>query len=416
MFELRPPGSFPLCRDTTLQEVAAEDLKRISAAVQEAVNPFPALGLLLTGSVARGEGTLIGDPQVGSRWLGDIECQLVFDDRRSAQAAEIDSRLCALEQHLNEDPENRRRGMKIGLKAVGTSRLARLRPAIFTCEMLEHAKLLWGEPDEIPQPEWWIAGKRQVPLQDAFRLLNNRIVQQVEARARRESGEAAPLYCEYALNKFWIELATSLSLFLECYRSSYRDRQKALETQLARNSYPLSRDRAQLLVSRLREAMAVKEGSAPPEIHSDAPFSEAAEVALEIWYWEAGRLAGRECEPGDWKSILPLLARIDTTAQRARDWGRFLLRRRTLRELRPGMTGICRIALEAGSVGNLIYGAASMLEFFWRDLEAGSAIGWQVSEFVGSLFRARPSVPFNRSIVALAVANAWDGHLRFAPM
>jgi hypothetical protein len=416
MFELQPPGSFPLCRDRALQATAANDLKKIATAVREAMRPLPTLGLILTGSVARGEGTLIADPEIGSRWLGDIECHLVFNDKRGAPVAEIDHNLLELERRLNGDSENRCRGMRIGLKAIGVSRLARLRPAIFTREMLEHGKLLWGEPAALPQPSWWTAGLREIPLRDAFRLLNNRIVQQVEARMRREAGSGAPLSSEYALNKFWIDLATSLSVFLDCYRSSYRERKDALESRLRENSGPLTPENAQLLIARLRDAMAVKEGRPPAEIHSDDSFAEAAQVASAVWYWEAGRLAGSASEPADWKSILPLLRRIDTASQRGRDWARLLLRRHALRELRPGLVGILRIATRAGSLANAIYGAGSMLEFFWRDIDANNVVGCSVATTLAALFNLQnDSASGNRVALATTVLRAWDSHLRFAP-
>ena len=417
MFELQPPGSFPLCRDPALQETAANDLKKISAAVREAMRPFPTLGLFLTGSVARGEGTLISDPEIGSRWLGDIECQLVFNDRRGAPEAAIDHTLGELERRLNGGRENRCRGMRIGLNAIGVSRLARLRPAIFTREMLEHGKLLWGEPDALPQPSWWTAGLRQVPRSDAFRLLNNRIVQQVEARMRREVGSGAPLSAEYALNKFWIDLATSLSVFLDCYRTSYRERKVALESRLAESGSPMTQENTRLLVKRLRDAIAVKEGRSPAEIQSDDAFAEAARVASDLWYWEAGQLVGLDSEPADWKSILPLLRRIDTASQRGRDWARFLVRRHALRELHPGVSGIVRIAMRAGSFANAIYGAGAMLEFFWRDIDSHHVVGSQVAATVAALFKFHDRrTAGDRVGLATAVVTAWNSHLRFAPM
>jgi hypothetical protein len=417
MFELQPPGSFPLCRDRALQETAANDLKKIATAVREAMRPLPTLGLILTGSVARGEGTLIADPEIGSRWLGDIECQLVFNDRRGAPVADINYSLRELEGRLNRDRENRSRGMRIGLNAIGVSRLARLRPAIFTREMLEHGKLLWGEPAALPQPSWWTAGQLQIPLRDAFRLLNNRIVQQVEARMGREVGSGAPLSAEYALNKFWIDLATSLSVFLDCYRSSYRERQVALESRLAENCSPLTAGNARLVVARLRDAMVVKEGRPPAEIHSDDAFAEAARVASDVWYWEAGQLVGSDSEPADWRSILPLLRRIDTASGRGRDWARFLLRRHALRELHPGLGGIVRIAIRAGSFANAIYGAGSMLEFFWREIDARNVVGTPVAAAVAALFNFHDrSAAGDRVALAKTVVRAWDSHVRFAPM
>src|ERR1700688_3054258 len=108
MFEVQPPGSFPLSVDPAFQADAARDLEHVSQMVREATRPFPVLGLILTGSVARGEGTLIADAEAGTRWLGDLDCVLVVRPGWSTPAREIDDALLKVVNELNDDPANRR--------------------------------------------------------------------------------------------------------------------------------------------------------------------------------------------------------------------------------------------------------------------------------------------------------------------
>ncbi len=95
-----------------------------------------------------------------------------------------------------------------------------------------------------------------------------------------ETADAAPLSAEYAINKFWIELATSLSVFLGCYRTTYRERQIAIETLLASRPEIFGAELNELLVTRLREAMAVKFGQTPSLLGPTCQrFDEVARVA-----------------------------------------------------------------------------------------------------------------------------------------
>src|SRR5579864_7486538 len=103
MFEIHPPGSFPLCVDPEFQGDAVGDLNHVSRLVRDATRSFPVVGLILTGSVARGEGTLVADGKTGTRWLGDLECLLMVLPRSSTSARQIDDTLHAVETKLNND-------------------------------------------------------------------------------------------------------------------------------------------------------------------------------------------------------------------------------------------------------------------------------------------------------------------------
>jgi hypothetical protein len=80
------------------------------------------------------------------------------------------------------------------------------------------------------------------------------------------------------------------------------------------------------------------------------------------------------------------------------------------------LVGILRIATRAGSLANAIYGAGSMLEFFWRDIDANNVVGCSVATAVAGLFNLHDgSGSRDRIELATTVMRAWDSHLRFAP-
>jgi hypothetical protein len=414
MFEVRPPGSFPLCVDPRFQGDAVRDLEHVSRAVREATRSFPAVGLILTGSVARGEGTLIADPKTGSRWLGDLECLLIVLPGWRTSTRRIDDTLHDVETELNKDFRSRRRGLKIGLGRMVATRLARLRRSIFNRELLEHGKLLWGTPSALPIPAWWTAGAREVPMRDAFRLLNNRTIQQITARMMQETGDAEPLSAEYAISKFWIELATSLSVFLGCYRTTYRARQAAIESLMASRPEIFGSKFSELLVARLREAMAVKFGQTPRVLGPACQrFDEVARVATRVWYWESARMLGAGPDDADWRLVISRLRRLETASQRARDWMRLLIRDRALRHLTPYAIRTVKAAARAGSLANAIYATGCLLLFFWDEIGLENEPGPQIAQTLGAFFDVQAgSGRERRLMLAQRVQAAWDRHLR----
>ena len=414
MFELNPAGSFPLCVDSRFQDDAVHDLEHVSRLVRESTRSTPVLGLILTGSVARGEGTLIADPATGSRWLGDLECSLIVPP--SASIRQIDHILHAVEVQLNKDFAAQRRGLKTGLTRMAASQLPRLRKSIFNRELLEHAKLLWGTPSALPLPAWWTAGNRDVPRRDALRLLNNRTIQQIAARMKQESADAEVLSAEYSISKFWIELATSLSVFLGCYRTTYRERQSAIETFLTARPEIFGGRFSELLVTRLRGAMAVKFGQTPKATgHARQRFDEVARMAARVWFWETAQLLKADPDDSDWRVVISRLRSLETASQRTRDWLRLLVRDRALRRLTPYTFRTVKAALRAGSLANAIYGTGCLLEFFWEEIGSEKAPGPQITRTLGGFFGLQGSSgKVQRLTLTQSAQTAWDRHLRFS--
>ncbi|MGD1027197.1 hypothetical protein [Candidatus Binatus soli] len=410
-FSLSPPGSFRLSADPAFQDEVRGELERLLARVRNCAAAPSVAGVLLTGSFARGEGTIIPHPRTNSRWLSDVECLVVVkggivsrrEIRRSMRQVELDT---------NSDSANAERGIKVELRAILTQGMTRLRPAIFTRELCEHAKLLWGDPAAIPVPRVAPSGDA-IPKYDAFRLLNNRIIEQIAVRSEYADRVSDNTATAYSLAKFWIDLGTSLSVFLGCYQPAYRSRRKPVEEALGAHKEILGAEMSSRLISRFRNAMAQKLGQtgfAPGDLACE--FSEAVEIARATWDWESGQLLGTNTAVGDWRGIFVRLSSIETAAQRLRDWARVFRRPSRLRQLGSrAMFAAARV----GSLATLIYGTGCVIDFFWDEIGSDGGRG---TDMVAGLCRAlaveAQDASERRRLLTRATLGAWERHLRFA--
>jgi hypothetical protein len=414
MLELMPPGSFPLCADQAFEREAADELECLVGTVRESTSNFTPAGLLLTGSFARGEGVIVRDTSHGFRWLSDVECLVVIPDSSRSELPRIRQALEEAAQHANGDSRRKCQGLAIELSPILASRLGAMRPAIFTCELLEHGKLLWGKPEEIPMPPRFELA-RDLLGRDAFRLLNNRIVEQVAVKlsCEVESGAGRTAATAYALSKFWIELGTSLSVFLDCYRTSYRARHAALANALASESGVLGVKAAEVLESELASAMALKLGHISTDQYcAERDFERVGDIASRIWWWETGWLLGESTGRGGWRDVTTRLRRVETTAARIRDWGRLLLRTSAASNL---SSGSLKEVSRAGSFGNAIYAAGYLLYFFWDQIGSGRGAGEEIGDGLNRLFGVTDTDgPVHRRLLAERTLRAWRTHLRSA--
>ncbi|MGO9594879.1 MAG: hypothetical protein ACLPZ0_14485 [Steroidobacteraceae bacterium] len=343
--------------------------------------------------------------------MSDVECLVVVrggivtkrEIRRSLRQVELDT---------NSDSRNSARGIKVELSPILTQRMAGMRPAIFTCELCEHAKLLWGDPAAIPVPRVPSSGE-SVSRYDAFRMLNNRIIEQIAVRNAYADRASDSTTIAYSLAKFWIDLGTSLSVFLGCYRPGYRSRQRPVEDALRAHQEILGAEMSGRLISRFRNAMAQKLGQAGfPSGDPAQEFSEAVEIARTTWNWESGQLLGTDTVAGDWRAIFAQLSGIETAAPRLRDWARVLRQPSVLRQLGPrAMLAAARV----GSLATLIYGTGCVIDFFWDEIGSGQGRGPEMAaELCRTLaVEARDSFE-RRRLLTRATLGAWERHLRFA--
>src|ERR1700677_4486092 len=99
--------------------------------------------ILLTGSLARGEGTWYRD---GSRirLAGDADCFAVFNDHAVLPSP---SRVARLQDAVQARLASAGGDAHVGVSPVRSDYLRRLRPNIFSYELTTHAKVVWGDAD-----------------------------------------------------------------------------------------------------------------------------------------------------------------------------------------------------------------------------------------------------------------------------
>jgi len=408
---LSPPGSFPLSVDPAFQSEVCAELEQLLERVRTCAAAPSVAGVLLTGSFARGEGTVMHAPQGGSRWLSDVEC-LVVVRGGVVSRQEIQRSMRQIEPDTNSQSASVARGIKVELRAILTEGLLRLPPAIFTRELCEHAKLLSGDPGSIPLPRM-PSGTQAISRHDAFRLLNNRIIEQIAVRSEYADRTSDSVATGYSLAKFWIDLGTSLSVFLGCYLPGYRSRQKPIEEALRARPEILGADICDRFIARFRNAMAQKLGEAGfSSADLAGEFSEAVEIARATWNWESGQLLGTGAAAGDWRGIFSRLSRLETAPQRLRDWARVLRQPSRLRQLGPrAMFAAARV----GSLATLIYGTGCVIDFFWEEIGSGKGRGTEMAaELCRTLGVESDDASERRRLLTRATLGAWETHLRFA--
>jgi hypothetical protein len=221
-----------------------------------------------------------------------------------------------------------------------------------------------------------------------------------------------PTSISYSLNKFLVEIATSLSIFLGCYTTTYRGRQIALESALKTAKLDIDLDSTGLLTRRLKPATQIKLGEVDPGPSCESDYDTVTRVARDVWWWETGRLLGAAAaRTDDWQATAARLRRIEGSAARARDWARLVLRT-GLRNLRPGSLATL---LHAGSYGNAIYSSGCLLTFFWAEIGSATPLGQAITKALCRLFHVSgPAGPSTRRLLAEHTYSAWETHLRSA--
>lgn len=270
----------------------------------------PWRALLLTGSVARGEsrwqplappgrtahaaGPDGGERIQGSggqRWrlCGDVD--LVAISRDSSQ---LRAQLPALRQALTVAVAGAGLQAELSLSGGDVGYLARLPPSLFSLELQTAGEVLWGERkilNYIPR-----CTTERIPREDAWRLLNNRIVEFVAALA-----EGPGLAAALAGEKLDLDMAASWLLFTGSYALGAQTRLRRVELLRASGAAAWPWPKESRWLARLRRATVARVPA--PAGHRASPDAElAAGCALEdleecsvqtiasdgqaLWRWE----------------------------------------------------------------------------------------------------------------------------------
>jgi hypothetical protein len=281
--------------------------------------------LILTGSLARGEGSLSCDGTPG-KLASDAEFILVLRDSVPLPKSEEMACLTGdIEQQLAVG------GMQchLALSCAHDDFLLKMQPHIFAYETKFCGKIIIGEANILSLIPAFIPA--MIPLEDAWRLVSNRMVETAEVLAEVDSVGVGPVPPEvfYRTLKLYLDMATSLLLFAGAYAPSYQERCKNLravvekEQNLGAAPFPLDkflRAVDDCTVWKLSPARSIK--------HSVdwGWVSSACQFASLLWIWELRRMTGANTELSVTQLCLQL-AQQQTIVARVRSW-LYVLRRR----------------------------------------------------------------------------------------
>jgi hypothetical protein len=188
-----------------------------------------------------------------------------------------------------------------------------------TNELRVCGRVVWGDPNILSLvPEF---AATEIALEDAWRLLGNRIVELLAAvgSAPQTAGPHAPAV-GYTAVKFFLDMATSYLVFARHYCPTYRERERALNN--LRNDSAASSDTPFPLApfaARVSECTAFKL-SGQGNLHASASlWQEAVQFAYLLWKWELSRLTG-EPETLSHRELMSRWMRCQPVSARVRGW------------------------------------------------------------------------------------------------
>jgi len=241
--------------------------------------------IVLTGSMARQESSFSN--RNGS-WHceGDAECLLVFDSRsKLPDSAWIASAIRQIDDRLGVA------GIccPVYLSPVTMNYFRKMQPHIFGYELRMCGDVIWGDPAVLRAiPEF---GAGDIPKEDAWRMLANRLIELLECAASdlRSDAPLTPAL-QYKLAKLYLDMASSYLIFVNAFEAGYRRRAEILEqVAAAQPNHPFQS--LETFVERVRSATRYKlQGEGTVDERASCIFAAITD-AKALWLWELKELS-----------------------------------------------------------------------------------------------------------------------------
>jgi hypothetical protein len=311
--------------------------------------------IVLTGSLARNEATFVERPG-GSTLLGDAEFLLVIHS-----GAPLPSASDAHRMRVEIEGRLLRHGIRgaVTVSGVPPSYLHRLRPSIFAYELTAYGNVIAGDQSVLNLVRRFPVS--EIPLEDAWRLLANRVVEQLETlRALPADETPLPDAVYYRTVKLVLDTATSLLVFVGGYKPTYAERSVSLHhlaDSRSAEDWPFP---ARAFADSVRDCTEWKLSGRSAEGASRAFWRQAVAYAQALWTWELVRLLKLGNQPPAGGLMRQWMQR-QPVGERVRSWASVLRRSGWLGSLWYWPRWI-RLALR-GSPRYLIYAAAGDLLF-----------------------------------------------------
>lgn len=310
--------------------------------------------IVLTGSLARDEASFSfsGD---ACTVLSDAEFLLVFHEG-AARPVSVEELCRQIENALSALGI----AVPVTMGGMAPADLRALPAHVFTYELKRCGQTVWGDPDVLLLvPEF---PSTSISREDAWRMLNNRMVELLEASVRLWRGRASlPPEVFHRTVKLYLDMATSFLVFQKAYAPSYRQRAASLQALAERAAGTRRGPFDSLMAFSERVGKCTERKLQGGSFGEDFSFwQHALDDARRLWEWELRELTGG----GRTLSGLRLLQRWTESQPlrlRLRGWAYVMRRCGWHRSWRcwPRWARACR----HGSPRYRIYAAAAALLF-----------------------------------------------------
>jgi hypothetical protein len=276
--------------------------------------------LILTGSFARGEGSFMRKNETWQA-LSDAEfIVLLSDSARLPSTTEQQQFSSKTSQALLAHGVS----CSLSFGFVHADFLRQLQPSIFAFELRTCGQVLSVDASVLSLAPKFEAS--EIPLEDAWRLLCNRLVECLEVLKCMESdAKSISPHVSYRIVKLYLDMCTSLLVFCRAYQPGYVQRAAALRklAQSGPADEPFSLREFSNLVSAATEfkidGKHGEEFGAFDRTQLASATAEAMSYARQLWRWELKKLTASHDDADD-QQLLKRWMRRQGMARRLRGW------------------------------------------------------------------------------------------------
>lgn len=359
--------------------IVNDSVRLLAAAVGQ-----KARAVVLTGSMSRGETTLQKEDTIW-RVLGDATFLIVFDGTFELNGTK-------LEQELHNNLLTKGVNCKIVVVTSTADNLRAMKPHIYAYELKERGVVVWGDQNVLSLIPAF--GAADIPKEDGWWLLCNRMIEQIETAAASHTFDDDCMAVRYRIVKLYLAMSACYLLVTGCYEPSYQSRAERLK-EIAENRKaapaPLPVQRFSEIVTRCTDLKL--HGETEASLHNFPRWRDAVADAEVLWRWALAEILALNPSLGR-KGLLDALASRQPLRARLKGWLRAAISHRS----GLGQECIRWAGLSLSSSPRyLVYGAAS--ELFFLTQEPASASNDQLAAVVGqlpiSLTRTRKDLSWN---------------------
>lgn len=281
--------------------------------------------VILTGSLARGEASVVLCAD-GYESLSDMEFLVTL--KNPPRSLSPGGELADIEAEVNRAVREKGFCCHVEFTYALHRYFSEAKPSIFSHELRSCGKVVAGSDEPISLMRTY--SPEQIPRIDAFNMICNRVIEQLESLKQISlfHDDRTMRIFRYAIVKFYIDMATSILVFVGQYVPGYQQRRDAIRVLDWNRVKALPRHEE--LVGKIDAWTEVKLAPTLQDLRYDddaealAEWRELAGMALSVWAWEAEQLAAS----GSAGSGVPAAGagRFEVLAEMFRSQARYLRR------------------------------------------------------------------------------------------